>query len=48
MADKIKPLIVTLDTNVFDGANYSYDDQDLSILKQYIEDGVIEMELKLA
>ena len=42
MADKIKPLIVTLDTNVFDGANYSYDDQDLSILKQYIEDGVIE------
>ena len=41
MADKIKPLIVTLDTNVFDGANYSYDDQDLSILKQYIEDGVI-------
>ena len=41
MAEKIKPLIVALDTNVFDNANYFYDGLDLDILKQYIDDGVI-------
>ena len=29
MAEKIKPLIVALDTNVFDNANYFYDGLDL-------------------
>ncbi len=41
MAEKIKPLIVALDTNVFDNANYFYSGLDLGILKQYIDDGVI-------
>lgn len=41
MAEKIKPLIVALDTNVFDNANYFYSGLDLDILKQYIDDGVI-------
>lgn len=41
MAEKIKPLIVALDTNVFDRANYFYSGLDLDILKQYIDDGVI-------
>lgn len=36
-----KPLIVTIDTNVFEKANFFFNGQDLSILKKYIQDGTI-------
>lgn len=36
-----KPRIVSLDTNIFDKANYIYAESDLSILKQYIDDEII-------
>lgn len=41
MSENYMPLIVVLDTNVFDSANYSYQSGDLYILKQYVDDGVI-------